>query len=537
MKFVKHILICLLTVMLFYISWPPNSLPGFIFIAFVPVLHLLFNFKPSLCKLSSTYLFGLLFCTFFSLNFFLTSWLIYAHWFGGIFASIVNGFLMTLVCLLIYKIKVNLGTKQAYFAFPILWLAFEYLHLNWDMTWPWMSIGNVFAEHPNWVQWYQYTGVLGGSFWVLIVNTLLYFSLNKLLKKEGFIKPLLFSLLFICTPFIISNKTISNTNYFSGEEVKVVLVQPNYEPHNEKFSTPLNTQLQEVESLLESVWIKNPDLIVLPETFITDWIWESRIETSPSVLRMKSWLSKHPKTQILTGASTGKVLTDKEAQKSTARISRNGTIYEVFNSALLISKQEESQVFHKSKLVPGAEMTPFSSLLKPIFNKFPVKLGGTIGNFGTNDSLQNFNTTKGNFTPIICYESVFGEYVSSFNSLGSSWICIITNDGWWGDTFGHQQHNSYARLRAIENRKYVVRSANTGISSVINPLGMVEQFLPYGESGIIEATITKSDTKTFYAQHGDYIGRLASFLAIIYFLQLILFYLKTEKTDLKSITK
>ena len=118
MKFVKHILICLLTVMLFYISWPPNSLPGFIFIAFVPVLYLLFNFKPSLCKLSSTYLFGLLFCTFFSLNFLLTSWLIYAHWFGGIFASIVNGFLMTLVCLLIYKIKVNLGTKQAYFAFP-----------------------------------------------------------------------------------------------------------------------------------------------------------------------------------------------------------------------------------------------------------------------------------------------------------------------------------------------------------------------------------------------------------------------------------
>jgi len=252
---------------------------------------------------------------------------------------------------------------------------------------------------------------------------------------------------------------------------------------------------------------------------------------------MKSWLSEHPTIQILTGASTGKVLTDKDAHKPTARISRNGTVYEVFNAALLISKQQETQVFHKSKLVPGAEMTPFSSLLKPIFDKFPVKLGGTIGNFGTNDSLQNFNTFKGKFTPVICYESVFGEYVSSFNSLGSKWICIITNDGWWGDTFGHQQHNSYARLRAIENRKYVVRSANTGISSVINPLGMVEQFLPYGESGIIETTIIKSNKNTFYAQHGDYIGRLASFLAIIYFLQLILTYLKTENTDLKSITK
>ena len=532
MKFVKHILTCLLTVVLFYISWPPQSLPGFIFIAFVPVLYVLFNFKPVFGKYSTIHLFILLFCTFFSLNFLLTSWLIYAHWFGGIFASIVNGLLMSLVCFSIYKIKVKLGDKQAYFAFPIIWLAFEYLHLNWDLTWPWMSLGNVFAEHPNWIQWYEYTGVLGGSFWVLIVNVLLYFTLNKLLIKESFVKPIVFSTLFIVTPFVLSNKTVSNTNYLVGDEVNIVIVQPNYEPHNVKFTIPQEVQLQEVEKLIQASLLKKPDLVVLPETFITDWIWESRLETAPSVLRLKSWLDKTPKTQILSGASSGKVLKDNQALKKTARKSRNGTIYEVFNSALLLSAEKPTQVFHKSKLVPGAEMTPFSSILKPVFDKFPVKLGGTIGNFGTNDTLQNFKTYKGDFTPIICYESVFGEYVSSFNSLGSSWICIITNDGWWGDTFGHQQHNSYARLRAIENRKYVVRSANTGISSVINPLGMVEQFLPYGESGIIEATITKSHKITFYAKHGDYMGRLASFLTIIYLLQLIISSLKTNNPDL-----
>ena len=528
MKFVKHILTALLTVLLFYISWPPHSLPGFIFIAFVPVLYLIFNYKAEFGKYSNTYLFGLLLVTFFSLNFLLTSWLIYAHWFGGVFASIVNGFLMATVCFCIYKIKLSLGTKQAYFAFPIIWLAFEYLHLNWDLTWPWMSLGNVFSEHTSWVQWYEYTGVLGGSLWVLIVNALLYFTLNKILIKDSFTKPIVFCILFIVTPLVLSNKTISNTNYLAGDEVTILIVQPNYEPHNEKFTTPQEIQLQEVETLIQASILKKPDLIVLPETFITDWIWESRLETAPSVLRLKSWLNKTPKTQILTGASTGKVLSDEEASKKTARKSINGTIYEVFNSALLLSAENPTQVFHKSKLVPGAEMTPFSSILKPIFDKFPVKLGGTIGNFGTNDSLQNFSTYKGDFTPIICYESVFGEYVSNFNHLGSSWICIITNDGWWGDSFGHQQHNSYARLRALENRKYIVRSANTGISSVINPLGMVEQFLPYGESGIIEATISKSHTITFYAKHGDYIGRLASFLAIIYFLLLMMSYLKNK---------
>ena len=535
MKFVKHILVCFLTVMLFYSSWPPNSMPGFIFIAFTPLLHLIFNFKSSDTKQPKLYLFGLLFVTFFSLNFALTYWVIYAHFLGGIFAAVFNALLMSSVLMLTYSIKVKLGNKHAYIAFPILWLAFEYLHLNWEMTWPWMTLGHVFSEQTNWIQWYEFTGVLGGSAWVLATNTLLYFSFKCLLEKQRALKPFLFSALFIITPFVFSSKIVQNTAYLNqGDTVDVVIVQPNYEPHQQKFSIPQATQLQKVKGLLDSIWAKNPDLIVLPETFIVDWIWESRVETTPAVLKMKSWLKNHPKTQIVTGASTGKNLSESEASKATARKSANGTIFEVFNTALLISENQNTQIFHKSKLVPGAEMTPFSSILKPFFDKFPMKIGGSIGNFGTNDSLQNFTSYKGEFTPTICYESIFGEYVSSFNTLGSSWICIITNDGWWGDTFGYQQHQSYARLRAIENRKYVLRSANTGISSVINPLGLVEQSLPYGKEGILETRIRKSNSITFYTQHGDYIGRLASFLAIVYLLQLILAYLKTDTLKRKD---
>jgi len=138
------------------------------------------------------------------------------------------------------------------------------------------------------------------------------------------------------------------------------------------------------------------------------------------------------------------------------------------------------------------------------------------------------NSKQGCFTSLICYESIFGEYVSKFMAKDAEWICLISNDGWWGHTYGHQQLHSYARLRAIENRRYIVRSANTGISSVINPKGIVEQFLPYSQKGIIKATIFKSDVITFYSKYGDYIGRLASFLAIIYSLQLIIIYLRDK---------
>jgi len=458
-----------------------------------------------------------------------------AHWGGGLFASIFNASLMSLVFVLVYKLKKQMGDKHAYLAFSIIWLAFEYLHLNWEMTWPWMSLGNVFAEMTTWIQWYEYTGVLGGSLWVLLINSLIYYSLSRIMGRRTVIKSIVFVLAFLFIPLWKSNQLVSDFDVNSGEQVNVVIVQPNYEPHFEKFKVPQQLQLQRVEGLLDSVWQTNPDLIVLPETFITDWIWESRIESSPVIERMKLWLNENPETQILTGASTGRVLNEVDNLKSTARRSQGGTWYEVFNTALLISADKPTQIFHKSKLVPGAEMTPFSSILKPFFENFPIELGGTIGNFGVNDSIFNLRTHQGDIASMICYESVFGAYVSEFVNKGADWICIITNDGWWKETYGHQQHNAYARLRAIENRRFVVRSANTGISSVINPQGRVEQFLLYGESGIIEASIIKSSKLSFYSRYGDYIGRLASFLAIIYLLQLVLTYLKNDKIDLKSL--
>lgn len=530
MKFVKQILFCLLSALLFFISWPPNSFPIFIFVAFVPILWFVFNFNPGKKVFSSWFLYMSLVLTFFVLNFSLTSWVMKAHWGGGIFASCLNTILMSIVIILVYKIKMVIGEKHALISFPVLWLSFEYLHFNWDLTWPWLTLGNVFSDKITWIQWYEYTGVLGGSLWILTVNTILYYTLRKFLSNQSSLKTLFFALMFLTLPLYISNSILSNFSEPLQEDVNVVIVQPNYEPHNEKFSIPQNTQLLRVESLLDSVWNSDVDLIILPETFIIDWIWESKIEVTPVVKRMRSWLKFHPNTQILTGASTIKLLEESQNKKPTARQSSSGIWYEVFNTALLISVDEPVQIFHKSKLVPGAEMTPYNFIFKPILEKFPIELAGTVGNFGVNDSIFNLNSKQGAFTSLICYESIFGEYVSKFMLKDAEWICLISNDGWWGHTYGHQQLHSYARLRAIENRRYVVRSANTGISSVINPNGIIKEFLPYSKKGIINATIFKSDVITFYSMYGDYIGRLASFLAIVYILQLIIQYLGHKRS-------
>jgi len=130
------------------------------------------------------------------------------------------------------------------------------------------------------------------------------------------------------------------------------------------------------------------------------------------------------------------------------------------------------QFYHKSKLVPGTEQLPFVTVL-PFLERLAISLdeNSASGTLGKNATAKALGVRNSKVAPIICYESIYGDYVSEYVKDGASWLAVITNDAWWNNTPGHKQHFSYAKLRAIEQRKWVVRSANTGISGFIDPLG------------------------------------------------------------------
>jgi apolipoprotein N-acyltransferase len=117
--------------------------------------------------------------------------------------------------------------------------------------------------------------------------------------------------------------------------------------------------------------------------------------------------------------------------------------------------------------------------------------------------------------PIICYESIYGEFVSRTIREGAQMIFIITNDGWWGDTPGHRQHNRYAVLRAIETRRSIARSANTGISSIVNQRGDMLAQTAYWEQAVIRAKLNRNDTLTYYVRNGDYLARVSIFISAL----------------------
>ena len=153
---------------------------------------------------------------------------------------------------------------------------------------------------------------------------------------------------------------------------------------------------------------------------------------------------------------------------------------------------------------------------------YAIKLGGTSGSLGVQENRTNFYASdRTRIAPAICYESIYGGFMSAYMRDGAEFIAIITNDGWWGNTPGYRQHMNYARLRAIEFRKSIARSANTGISCFINQRGDVIQLSEWWKEDALKGTIFKNELVTFYAQHPDFLGFISAFLSVTMILYLI----------------
>ena len=208
-------------------------------------------------------------------------------------------------------------------------------------------------------------------------------------------------------------------------------------------------------------------------------------------------------------------LEEKELTLTARKLSGEGW-YDNYNAAMHIDSSSRIQLHRKSKLVLGVEKIPFLNYL-PWMKRLSIDLGGSSGGYGTQavpSVLYDQNQQKG-IAPIICYESVYGEYVNQYAQQGASLYAIITNDGWWDNTPGYKQHLAYSRLRAIESRRSIVRSANTGISAIIDPYGKIVSESNWWEQAALKGKVELNTVTTFYIEFGDYIGRIAAFVAVL----------------------
>ena len=187
---------------------------------------------------------------------------------------------------------------------------------------------------------------------------------------------------------------------------------------------------------------------------------------------------------------------------------------ESYNSAVQIIPNQKVEVYHKGKLVPGVEIFPYINVLKPILGDAMLNLGGATVSLGIDEERKVFSNpfNKGKLAPIICYESIYGEFVTDYVKKGANFLAIMTNDSWWGVTQGHQQLMSYAKLRAIETRREIARSANSGISAHIDAKGDVLADTLYGDKTALFAEVKLYDKMTFYSRSGDLLSRISIFV-------------------------
>ena len=536
-------LLALLGAGLLWAAWPVHEPPLtlLLFVGWVPYLRLEQVLTQQGAKrgrvFASTYFFLFLW------NAFTTWWVSYSTLGGGIAAVVLNAALMCLPLMAFRRTKERFGNRLGYLSLPVYWVAFEQLHLHWDLSWPWLTLGNGFAAAPGWVQWYEYTGFLGGSVWVLAVNLLVFLLVKKhklkvknhaeetidtqLIAASGrrslstFNFSLLLPLLAVALPVGLSY-LIGSQYHEKGTPLEVVVIQPNIDPYGEKFPgtanyIPFNEQVTRLLTRTEAAITPNTKLVLWPETSLEETLFEASFAQSPAATRIRQeLLARHPGLSLLTGATTVSTYPDEAHASPTARHRDDLGYYDIFNTAVFFADASAApQFYHKSRLVPGVEKIPplLSGVLKNI------DLGGVVGSYGSQDERTVFPAPAAapalRVAPLICYESIYGDFVAEYVRGGATLLGLVTNDGWWSDSPGFRQHLRYGALRCIETRRDLARSANTGISGFIDQRGTITQRTGWWVAAASRATVHLNTEQTFYVRHGELLGRGAQVLAVL----------------------
>lgn len=513
--------------LLLWIAWPVGKGALLLFVSWIPLLWI----EQQTRKDGRGFRFFLLiFWACFIWNAGTTWWMYYSTAVGSVVAIAANSLLMTIPWILLRKTANMAGANWGYLGWVLYWCSFEHIHLTWEISWPWLTLGNGFAMFPQWIQWYEYTGVFGGTLWILLLNLSVFLLIWGIGRHRRVLT--LASLALLILPIVLSY-IIYGKYQEQGAPVEIIAVQPNIDPYTEKFIDSDNfiafdQQVDRFIQLSQQEISPQTAFILWPESAIDGGFEElTLLSEAPleahdallakdlqSIQKMRTFKSKHPQISLMTGLTSYTIYPEKSQATITAR-SNGEFYYDVYNTAYYLGDEGELQTYHKSKLVPGPETMPYPKIFG-FLSDLLVDFGGTSGQLGKQEERTVFTNSQGyGLAPAICYESIYGDFMAAYVRNGAHFIGIITNDGWWKDSPGHKQHLHYAVLRAIENRRAIARSANTGISAFITQRGEVISATDFWEQDVIKAELKANDRLTFYSKHGDYLGRTSLWVAVL----------------------
>lgn len=361
---------------------------------------------------------------------------------------------------------------------PVLWVAFEQLRSLGVIGFTWGAVGYTAVPATSAIQFASITGLFGVSLWVVLVNVLVLELVTG--RKRARAKYALLLLVVLAVPF--AHGALAMREEPTGPEMRVAVLQPNIPGETKWDPGYKSVSFDTLEELSREAAQQGPDLIIWPETAAPSYLL-----LEPLDLARVTSLARELAVPILTGCPD---LVPVDARTFAGR---------PLNSALFVDADGEVVgTYSKIRLVPFGEVIPFETVI-------PFLEGVDFGeaDFAPGTERTVFGTPKGGFSVLICYESTFPRLARQFVPRGAGLLVNITNDVWYGRTSMPFQHASMAVMRCVETRRSLARSANSGVSMMVDPFGRVLAQTEVFESGYLVADLPVGSALTFYARHGD----------------------------------
>lgn len=557
MKFLekrKNFLFSLLSGILLALSFPPLPFPFLAFVGFVPILYIVLQ------KSEVRYKYLLVYFTFFiyhtSSNWWISSWRAETDPFlliTGLGLDIIHPLFFLFPFWLFFYVKRKLGDSIALAAFPFIFLLFEWLHSLGDLAYPWLTFGNTQISNLYWIQFIDITGIWGASFLIFCVNALILSFIKGfanssdrkltayLIREKSAGYKIILIAIFIFLPYFYSFNALQYYNYTenlkNNKNITIGIVQPNINPWLKWQESPIQ-QILLHQRISDSLIKKqsNMDLLLWSETAVP--FLHTSFNSFNEMSLLTNWIDK-TNVPLLTGFAEFEFI-PKEAKKPqwAKHFETDPKIYYMtYNASVLLepnkyySEIKRPQTYRKSKLTPFGEHFPFKNVFPWLAEKLMWGVGISNWNIGSGADILSLelNGRKAKIGSIICIESIHPNFVRDYVLKGANIFTVTTNDGWYDFTPGPRQHYLLSCIRAIENRRYIARVGNTGVSGFISPLGNslveIDQYKVSAKSAILPLL----ENKTIYALWGDWFAWIISGIAVFIILISIIAKKELEK--------
>ena len=514
-KINRDIKLAILAGFLLGVSYPPFPFYFLAFIAFIPYFYGVSN-RDGLASINRlTYVFAFVFNLI--TLYWVGSWTKEADPFlmiSGVALLFFNPLLFLIPSSLYAIVKKYINGKIALLAFPFFWVSYEFLYSVTEFRFPWLTLGNSQAYFTSYIQVAGLFGVYGISLLILYVNILLFFSIrfsNEKIKINK--KYFSFALVIFILPLFYG--LISLSENYQGKKITVGIIQPNLNPWKKWDAGSLDEQIDLYFSLSRKALKQGAQFLVFPESALPVYLASPRYHQE--LQRFYDFVDSTG-APLLTGMPDYNIYTAENAPEDAKSFRNSSRKYTTYNAVyLFLPHTRHIQEYHKTLLVPFGEKIPYVEYFPTLAKLFKWEVG--ISSWNTGEGAKTLTVTLGNDSlkigAAICIESIYPEYIADFVKQGAQALFIVTNDSWYGKSSGPYQHAAISVLRAVENRRFVARAANGGISCIINPYGKITKQTELYTRTVLVGDISLLNGKTFYTEHSYLIPTITLFFSLV----------------------